>query len=254
MTAHSIHIQQQKQHLFFSANTLVTHRQPLQLPGYCCSTSSLCQAGICPLAQSHWVPQLWRVLSIQGENPRCWPDFADTQRFSGFTPQGTETRIIFPGLCFFLASLGFGGFVASLLFGTSFGGLIVATAVTQARGLALLIMSGGSSTTYSRTYCSWWQASAQPAPRLVCQGRVSTCLCKCKAPWAQRHESSYSTAEELCGCAGIQTAQASSSQKAPLPNTYKLQLQQPVSSHLRLCWKQYAPRLASVYRRASASA
>lgn len=155
--------------------------------------------------------------------------------FLDLHPRAQKQELFFPGCCFFLASLGFGGFVASLLFGTSFGGLIVATAVTQARGLALLIMSGGSSTTYSRTHCSWWQASAQPAPPLVCQGRVSTCLCKCKAPWAQRHESSYSTAEELRGCAGIQTAQASSSQKAPLPNTYKLQLQQPVSSHLRLC-------------------
>ena len=53
MTAYSIHIQKQKRHLVFSANTLVAHSQPLQLPGKCGSRGSLCQGGIWPLARSH---------------------------------------------------------------------------------------------------------------------------------------------------------------------------------------------------------
>lgn len=43
MTAYSIHIQEQKRHLVFSANTSVAHSQPLQIPGKCCSRGSLCQ-------------------------------------------------------------------------------------------------------------------------------------------------------------------------------------------------------------------
>lgn len=81
----------------------------------------------------------------------------------------------------------------------------MATAVTQAQGLAPLIMSEGSSITYSRKYCSWWQVSAETAPEHVHQGRFYTCPCECKAPWAQRHERSYSIAEELHGNAGIKT-------------------------------------------------
>lgn len=81
----------------------------------------------------------------------------------------------------------------------------MATAVSQAQGLAPLITSEGRGVTDSRKYYSWWQVSADTAPKHVHQGKVYTYPCKCKASWAQRHKRSYSVAEELHGNAGIKT-------------------------------------------------
>lgn len=156
MTAHSVPIQEQKQQLGFSAEHL-----------WLCTASRemLCQGGIgnynCCGTDGSWsctrkipTPSLCRV-------------------FLGFHPGAAKQKPL-P-----VSSPGFGGFPASLLFGTSFGGLIVATAVPQIQGLAPLITSIGSGVSSSRK-------SRSSSRRVPSQGRVYTHLWKCKAPWARR--------------------------------------------------------------------
>lgn len=95
--------------------------------------------------------------------------------YLGLHPGVAQQRSLFPGLP------GSGGFPASLLFGTSFGGLIMAAAVPQIQGLAPLITAVGSRVSSSR--------KSRNSSRLVpSQSRVCTHLWKCKAPQAQRHK------------------------------------------------------------------
>lgn len=141
MTAHSIPIQEQKQQLGFSAEHL-----------WLCTASRemLCQGGIgkynCCGTDGSWsctrkihTPGLCRV-------------------FLGLHPGAAQQKSL-P-----VSSCGFGGFPASLLFGTSFGGLIVATAVPQIQGLAPLITSVGSGVSSSRKSRS--SSSSQPGQGL----------------------------------------------------------------------------------------
>lgn len=170
MTAHSVPIQEQKQQLGFSAKHL-----------WLCTASQemLCQGGIwnysCCGTDGSW--------SSTRKIPTPGLCCSRAEFFWVYTlGQQNRNHSLFPGLP------GFGGFPASLLFGTSFGGLIMSTAVPQVQGLASLITSVGSGVSSSRK-------SRNSSRQVPSQGRVYTHLWKCKTPWAQRHERSYSAAE-----------------------------------------------------------
>lgn len=168
MTAYSIPIQEQKQQLGFSAKRL-----------WLCTASREMQGGIwnysCCGTDGSW--SFIRKIPIPG---LCC---SSAEFFWVYTlGQHNRNRSLFPGLP------GFGGFPASLLFGTSFGGLIVATAVPQIQGLAPLITSVGSGVSSSRKS----RTSSRHVPS---QGRVYTHLWKGRARWAQRHKRSCSAAE-----------------------------------------------------------
>lgn len=98
-------------------------------------------------------------------------------------------------------------FPALLLFGTSFGDLIVATAVPQIQGLAPLIPSAGSGVSSS--------SKSRTAPDVPSQGRAHPHLWKCRFPGTEARKELFSS--RMVKLASKITWDA----KTPLPSSQK---------------------------------
>lgn len=114
-------------------------------------------------------------------------------------------------------------FPALLLFGTSFGDLIVATAVPQIQGLAPLIPSAGSGVSSS--------SKSRTAPDVPSQGRAHPHLWKCKVPW---HRGTKGAFQQQNGKTGVKNY---SGCKNPSPKFPEITFQPQVSP----CLQHFVP-------------